>query len=81
MLRPSAALQRFGSRLTRARSSEKFIYVRGKSFREAFKNGNSRVLKPSLKATDISPINLCIDCKSFLGKALRDAKPPNISRH
>jgi hypothetical protein len=62
MFRPSAALQRSGSRLTRARSSEKFIYVRGKSFCEAFKNGNSRVLEPSLKATDVSPIDLGVDC-------------------
>jgi hypothetical protein len=70
LFRPSAALQRFGSLFTRARSSEKLVDVRGKSFCEAFQNGNSRVLKPSLKTTDISPINLCIDCESFLGKAV-----------
>ena len=81
MFRPSPALQRFGSRLSRARSSEQFINVCGQSFCKTFENGNSRILEPSLKATDVGPIDLCIDCKSFLGKALRDAKPPNISRH
>jgi hypothetical protein len=62
MFRPSAALQRFGNRLTRARSSEEFIYVRGESFCEVFKDSNSRVLEPSLKATDVSPIDFGIHC-------------------
>ena len=62
MFRPSPALQRSGSRFTRARSSEKFFNVCGQSLCKTFKNGNSRVLEPSLKATDVSPIDPGVDC-------------------
>jgi hypothetical protein len=44
-------------------------------------NGSSRVLKPSLKATDVSPIDLGVDRQNFLREALGDAKSPNISRN
>jgi hypothetical protein len=81
VFRPSPAFQRSGSRFTRARSSEKFINVSGQSFCKTFKNGNSRILEPSLKATDVSPIDLCVDGQSFLGQPFGHAKPPNISRH
>ena len=61
MFRPSPALQRFGSRLSRARSPEKFLNVCGQSLCEPFKDGHSRVFKPPLEATDIGAIDLGVD--------------------